>query len=196
MYRSMFIVVAFAVTACSSRASRPSSPHSAATAGSVYGRVPDRVGDFALTERTAIAGSPNDSAFRFSDGSATRLSVIQYDVDEDVKIGPDSQKWIVGEGEKFQAVQEIRRNRGQIASYVVVFTDTTRLSVGDRERLEHSTGVSVRLRNDAVVVELQYLYLIGGKFVKVRATVPEQGWQQTEVPTFARELARHLARGT
>jgi hypothetical protein len=43
---------------------------------------------------------------------------------------------------------------------------------------------------------MQYLYLIGGKFVKVRATIPEPGWQQTQVPSFARELALRMARGT
>lgn len=185
-----------AIAACSPRAGAPPSPRPAAAADGPSLRMPARVGDFELTERAAVEGLPSDSVFRFSDGSATRLSVITYDVGEDVKVEPDSQKWTAAEGEKFRVVQEVRQSRGQIAAYVVAFSDTARVSAGDRALLEHAAGVPVRSRSGTVSVELQYLYLIGGKFVKVRATVPEPGWQQTTVPAFARELARHLARGT
>lgn len=192
LYRATLVVAALAAVACSSRAGGPPTPRPAA--GTLYERVPDRVGDFALTERAAVVGLPSDSVFRFSDGSATRLSVILYDAGADVKADPDPQTWTAGEGEKFRVVQEVRRRRGDIAGYVVAFTDTNSVAAGDGEIVEHSAAVPVRSRNGAVSVELQYLYLIDGKFVKVRATVPEQGWQRTKVPAFARELAGRLAR--
>jgi hypothetical protein len=196
MFRVTIIVSLCAVAACSPRAGPHSSPHAAAMAESMDDRMPDRVGEFALTERTAVRGLPRDMMFRYSDGSATRLSVVVYDVGEDVKAEPDSQKWTAWEGEKFEAVQEMRRSRGEIAAYVVAFSGTAHIDAGDRQLLEHSVAVPVRSPNGMVSVEFQYLYLIGGRFVKVRATVPEQGWQQTKVPAFARELAQLLARGT
>lgn len=195
MHRSALVVVALVLVACSSRGAGPAASHPAAAERRFAG-VPDRVGDFALTERSAIEGLSGDSLFRFSDGSTTNLSVIVYDVSDDVKVDPDPQKWTAVEGEKFGAVQEVRRRRGQIADYVVSFSDTARVPVAGGTLLEHSVGVPVRSPAGAISVELQYLYLIGGKFVKVRATIPEQGWQQSNAPTFARELARHLAGGS
>ena len=53
----------------------------------------------------------------------------------------------------------------------------------------------VRFRNGAIAVDMQYLYLIGNKLVKVRAIIPGQSWEQTQVPGFARELAIRLAGG-
>ena len=164
--------------------------------GKLYSRVPTEIGAFKLTERTAVTGAPSDSLFRFSDGSRTILSVFIYDVADDVKSDPDPQKWTVYEGNKFEAVQKIRVRRGDIASYVLAFSDTTRFPAGADTILENFIAMPVRQRNGAVTVDMQFLYLIDGKFVKVRATIPEAGWEQTEVPSFARELAVRMARGT
>ena len=159
----------------------------------LYARIPFELEGFKLTAREAVSGAPADSAFRFSDGSPTILTVFVYDVDAEVKVDADSQKWTPREGEKFKAVQEIQRSRGRIAAFTVAFSDTTRFAAGERRILEHSIAIPVRFPNGVVAVEFEYLYLIDGKFVKVRATVPEQGWQQTHVPLFARALATRMA---
>ena len=186
-------LVALAALACSSRAPRPATTPDASA--SVYARIPDRIGDFELTERAVVTGLETDSLFRFSDGSETRLTVIVYEPGEDVRDDADSQKWTAVEGARFPITQEVRRSRGQIVAYVVSISDTSRIDVAGGQLLQHFAAVPVRHRNGTVVVELQYLYLIDGKFVKVRATVPEPGWQQTRVPAFARDLARQLAGG-
>ncbi|CAN5892232.1 hypothetical protein BH11GEM2_BH11GEM2_00960 [soil metagenome] len=157
--------------------------------------MPDKVGAFKVTERMGIRGFPTDSLFRFRDSSKTNLSVIIYDIPADVRVDSDSQKWTLREGEKFKAVQDVLKSRGQIAAYTLAFSDTIRFTVDARGILEHSIAGSVRFPNGAIAVELQYLYLIGGKFVKVRGTIPAQGWQQTRAPSFARELAVRMARG-
>lgn len=59
--------------------------------------------------------------------------------------------------------------------------------------LESRIVAPVRFRNGTVAVDMQFLYLIDGKFVKVRATIPAQDWQQSTVPSFSRALARRLA---
>lgn len=177
-------------------AQQPASAGTSAPGSNLYARIPAEIGAFRLAERTAVRGLPTDSLFRFRDGSQTILSVIVYDVAADVRVDADSQKWTAREGEKFKAVQDVRASRGQIAAYEVAFSDTTRFAAGDRTILEHSIAAPVRFPNGAIAVELQYLYLIDGKFVKVRATVPEKGWEETQVPGFARELALRMARRT
>src|SRR5262245_2656044 len=168
-------------------------PATRSPVGALYTRIPSELEAFKLTAREGVSGAPTDSAFRFRDGSPTILTVFVYGVDPDVKVDADSQKWTPREGEKFKAVQEIQRSRGRIAAFTVAFSDTTRFAAGERRILEHSIAIPVRFPNGVVAVEFEYLYLIEGKFVKVRATVPEQGWQQTHVPLFARALATRMA---
>ena len=188
------LVVGCATSPARSTAPRPEQA-APVTSTNLYIRIPDAIGAFKLTERATIRGIPTDSIFRFRDGSATILSLIIYEVPSDVKVGDDPQKWTQREGEKFRAVQEIRQNRGQISAFQVAFSDTARIA-GAQQILEHSIAVPTRMPNGAVAVEMQFLYLIGGKFIKVRGTIPEQGWEQTQVPAFARELALRLAGAT
>jgi hypothetical protein len=170
------------------------SPSTSEPAATLYTRIPSQIGQFKLTERMTVRGMA-DSIYRFSDGSKTNLSVIVFDVTIDGGDN-DTQKWVALEGNKFQEAQEIRRNRGLIAAYVLAYSDTTRFLVGSRNLLEHNIAMPTRYPNGAITVEMQYLYLIDNKFVKVRGSIPEPGWQQTRVPSFARELARRLAGGT
>lgn len=175
-------------------ASQPGSP--AAARVRLYERIPEQIGAFKLTQRATVRGLRTDSLFRYRDGSRTLLTVIIYDVPEDIRTHPDTQQWTHREGEKFKHVQEIQVRRGFLRGYQLAFSDTTRFTVGPRSFLQHSVATPVRFANGAVAVEMQFLYLIDGKFVKVRGTVPEQGWQESRVPEFARELATTLASDT
>jgi hypothetical protein len=161
----------------------------------VYAGIPSEIGAFKLTERTAVRGLATDSIFRYRDGSRTILSVIIYNVPDGVRVDADSQKWTAREGDKFKRVQDLYVSRGQLAAYTVAFSDTTRFPAAGHNILEHSIATPVRFPNGAIAVELQYLYLIGGKFIKVRATIPQAGWEQTNVPSFARETAQSIVRG-
>lgn len=160
----------------------------------LYARVPAVVDSFTLTERVAIRGTATDSLYRFRDGSRTIVSVIVYDIVDGSKVGPDPQKWSVSEGEKFKDVQEVRRGRGELDAYTVAFSDSVRVAVPGGDVLEHRIAVPARYPNGAIVVDMQFLYVIDGKFVKVRATIPSVGWEQSRVPLFARALATQLVR--
>lgn len=200
LLRFLFALAALGSTgACARPSPEPVTPIpgvvAARLSGNLYARIPAELGAFKLTERTAINGIPTDSLYRFRDSTRTNVSVIIYNVSPDAMQGADPQQWTSREGEKFRAVQAAQRERGKIADYVVAFSDTARLSVGSGSILEHSIASPTRFPNGNIAVEMQYLYLIDGKFVKVRATVPEQGWQRTGVPSFARALARRMAGG-
>lgn len=162
----------------------------------IYSRIPEQIGAFRLTQRSTVRGLRTDSLFRYRDGSRTLLTVIIYDVPADIRAHADTQQWTHREGEKFKLVQEIQVQRGFLRGYQLAFSDTTRFVVGARALVQHSVATPVRFASGAVAVEMQFLYLIDGRFVKVRATVPEQGWQDTKVPEFARELATTLASGS
>ena len=154
--------------------------------------VPSQVGRYRVTSREGVEGFPNDSAFRFSDGSATRVTVFVYAISPDVQVGPDSQSWTVREGRKFQEVQPIRVQQGQIEAFNLAFANTGEITAANRRITESAMAIAVRLHG-RVAVDFQYLYLVAGRFLKVRATVPSEGWERTDVPTFARELARQIA---
>lgn len=181
-------------TSASPAGARPSAVSPAPTA-SVYARVPAQVGEFRLTERASVSGAPGDSLFRFRDSSRTNLTVFIYEIGADVRVEADSQLWTAREGGKFKEIQDIRVARGQIAEYVLAVSDTSRIGIGRYDILEHWMATPVRFPSGAIAVDMQFLYLVGGKFIKVRATIPEQGWEQTRVPSFARELALRLAGG-
>lgn len=195
--RNALALMAVGLAGCSQPAVPPAGKMPAPVApGSVYARMPPEVGAFKLTERGVVTSRPADSLFRFSDGSTTAVTVIIYDISPDVRVDPDSQKWTAHEGEKFREVQAIRRSRGQIADFTDPISDTTRLLVHGQSILEHWIAVPTRFANGNVVVETQHLYLISGKFLKVRTTVPANRWGQSGVSAFARQLAERLAGGS
>ena len=167
----------------------------AAPAPSLYAHIPAEIGDFKLTERSVVRGLPTDSLFRYRDSSRSILTVIIYDVPAEVRVDADSQQWTYREGERFKLIQDIQRQRGRLRDYELAFSDTLRLQVGAQSFVQHAIATRGTYASGAKAVDMQYLYLIGGKFVKVRATIPGQEWQQTQIPTFARELAVRLASG-
>jgi hypothetical protein len=190
--------IAVAVAACASAS------HSAATStvaeapaavhtSVVYARIPQAIGAFKLTERAVVRAAPFDSIFRYSDSSPTILSVIIYAISNSSKVDADSQKWTAREGALFEKVEEIQRQRGVLSDYKVAFSDSERFNVGKRQLLEHSIAIPVRYANGRIAVESQHLYLIDGKFVKVRATVPLEGWEHNDALIFGRKLATILA---
>ena len=168
----------------------PSVSPAGAARRSIYQRIPDSVGSYRLTQRSVVRGVPTDSLFRFSNGSRTIVTVLVYDISSDVKVEPDSQKWTFREGEKFKLVQQIRRDRGDISEFTEPLSDSTRMTIGSRQLLEHSIVIPTRYNNGAVTVEYQILYLIDGKFLKVRATIAADDFRKSTVREFSKNLAR------
>ncbi|MGH7531614.1 MAG: hypothetical protein ACREMN_14630 [Gemmatimonadales bacterium] len=155
--------------------------------------VPTRVGDYRLTERDTIAQEHGGGhVYRFSDGSATRLTVFVYRIPADVQEGPDSAAWVHRESEKFTRVLPIQVERGVYEAYEVAFAHAEPDVRGADTIPGHVVGAGTR-RGGEVFVELQYLYLVRGRFVKVRATIPSDRWQETTVPNFAKALVGSIA---
>jgi hypothetical protein len=121
--------------------------------------------------------------------------VFRYLIPPDVQIGPDSEAWAAHEAGKFVEVQPILVRQGRIDNYEVVFVDSAAFAAGKRILVERRILVVTRSRG-RVNVDFQYLYLVNGRFLKVRATIPSDGgWENSGVPGFARALAERLATG-
>jgi len=184
-------VVGVAMAACSHAVRTAPAPMHPADS-SRTSRVPMQVGRYRLTRRDWIRGTQNDSAYHFTDGSPARVTVFLYAIPADVQVGPDSQSWTAREGKKFEEVQPLLVQQGVMDMYRLAFANSEHITVGNRAIMEHATAIAVR-RSGSVAVDFQYLYLVAGQFLKIRATVPSEGWERTDVPTFAREMARRVA---
>jgi hypothetical protein len=163
--------------------------------GTMYSRIPAEVVGFRLTERATVTNTPTDSLFRYRGDSRTTITVIIYEVPADAKVGADSQQWTPRHGERFREVMSVLRERGRVESFTDPVTDTARFAVRNQAILEHGIFIPTRYPNGTVAVEMQFLYLIEGKFLKVRATVPHEEFKESRVGAFARELARRVAGG-
>ena len=161
--------------------------------GNIYSRIPAEVAGFKLTERTSVTSVPSDSVFRFRNDSRTTVTVIIYEVPAEAKVGADSQSWTPRQGEQFLEVMVALRERGRISDFTEPVSSTARITGGGREIVEHAMSIPTRHSNGNVVVEMQFLYLIDGKFVKVRATVPHEEFKASRMGSFARELAQRVA---
>jgi hypothetical protein len=87
------------------------------------------IGRYRLTRSQLLPETSRDSIYRYSDGTASIVSVFRYDVPDDVKVVADSQAWIAREGEKFAQVQDAFLEQRKIESFRVVSSGTNELAV-------------------------------------------------------------------
>lgn len=186
--------MAIAMAGCSAAtpAATPSpTPATAASSTSPAPAMPRMVGRYVRIADETVRDAPTDSLFRFTDSLKTRVSVIRYPVRDYNRVGADSQAWTARAGESFREVQPVLVRQGVIQSFEVIFSEAKPVTLGARTLTEHSAAVVTRSRGVSMV-ELQYLYLVRGKFLKIRASVPEDRWETSGIPEFARNLAAHL----
>ena len=155
--------------------------------------VPTRVGRYSLNPPDATAGAASgDTPYRFSDGSQTRVTVFVYAVPADVRQGDEPQTWVTAEGAKFVQVLGIGVERGWYDDFRVAYSDPQPVVRDTLSIPGYEVAAATRSRG-RVSLELEYLYFVHGSFVKVRATVPERGSTETDVPRFAEQLALAIA---
>ena len=150
--------------------------------------IPTTLHGFRLVETKQIPDyDGGGQLYRFTDGTSALLTVFVYPIPTDVQQG-DSANWVLLEGAKFEQVLPIQVERGRYDTYQMAFAEPEPVvSQGDTIR-GHVAAAGTR-SGQSISMQLQYLYLIKGQFVKVRATLPGDSWQQTPVPRFAHDLA-------
>ena len=93
------------------------------------------------------------------------------------------------EGGKFAQVMPIQVQRGRYDAYEMAFADPQPVVTGRDTIPGFVAGAATRTRGE-VSLQMEYLYLVHGQFLKVRATMPHTDWQQARVALFAQDLAR------
>lgn len=154
--------------------------------------LPASVRSYRLIESYPVEGFPQHRGFRYGDGSRTRVSVFVYPADSAIAVAEPRQT-VAQEGPLFAESLPVGVQRGRYDAYNVAFAHADSLEVDGQLVFGHVTAAPTKTAG-RVNVEFQYLYLVGTRFVKVRATVPAAGWQDTDVPLFAKELAATLTR--
>ena len=188
-----FGITGLLVALCLPLASSHLAAQTPANAGSSSGvvahgvRFPSTVRAYALKESNPVRGDSMATMFRYSDGSATRVSVFFYLADS-VAPAADARALVAQTGQSFLETLPIGVQRGWYDSYTTAFSDPDSVTVDGRLLLGNATAAATK-KDGSVHVELQYVYLIGPRLLKVRASVPAEGWEKTDIPRFARELA-------
>lgn len=147
------------------------------------------IGAFRLTEVGTIDGYPLDTIFRFANGSSAFVSAIRYPIPRDVRFGSESAKWTQREGAKFAAIQDVFVSQKRISAFKVVFDSAQVVSVDGDSIFEHSVAIEVRTTN-GTRMDLQYVYAVCNRFLKVRGTFPADTWPRGAFADFSREVLR------
>jgi hypothetical protein len=171
----------------------PSSRAPASELSRLDGLMPEKVGPFSRVAREVMRGGGGDMIFRFRDTSAVNLSVIVYPVrrtgDEGV-LSSDAR--VRHEGALFAETLPVMKDRRWIESFQIILQRPDSLIVDQTVIPGFVTAASTRQRGRAYY-ELQFLHLIRGDYVKVRATVPEPLWPREDLAAFDSSLIRILA---
>lgn len=146
-------------------------------------------------DRYTLAGSellptgPRDSIYRYRDSSTAFVSLIRYAVTPDVRFDADSQAWTLREGDKFPEVQQVLLEAGRQDSNNLLVADSSQIDVGGRAISESMYAMAVT-RMRVPTVEVQYLYLIGDRFLKVRGSFQSDQWDRSDIAEWAQASAR------
>lgn len=154
--------------------------------------IPASVNSFKLTEQDRFDDPALGSSYRFTDGSADRVTVFLYPVPSDVEDGTDDQARVDAEGAKFLAAFPIGVQRGWYDAYEIAFADPQPIHLQDQTIAGFSAAVPTR-KDDAITVEVQYLYLVSGCFLKARGSLDGSTWMQSSFPKFAKDLGAAAA---
>ena len=185
-----WVTLGAALGACA-RASTVPAATQAAGATRAPMEIPESVGAFRRIAVRPVRGAPNDTNYRFDNGAGVGISVFRYAIPADVQRDRDTVAWIRREGEKFPVVQRILVSRGVADSMKV------RLSMLNPARPEFPLAEYVGVvqtwsARHGVMIESEYIYVVDGRFLKIRASEPDAVEGGSQAAQFARQLLRSM----
>ncbi len=164
----------------------------AAGAGDPCPALPDSLHGYHLTETGPLADTSLGVRYRYAGPPRELVTVFLYPIPADVRTGEDLQAWVSAEGKKFEAMLPLGVQRGFWEQYAGAFANAEPIAVEGGTVPGFIAGAATK-RNGRISVELQYVYAVCGRFLKVRGTLPQEGWEESDFPTFAKALAARLA---
>lgn len=154
--------------------------------------IPADIDAYHLIQTKAMADSADGVAYRFVTSVPELVTVFLYPIPTDVRAGADTAAWIKAEAEKFTRLLPAGVKRGWYDVYAVAFESPDTIQLSNRPATGFLSGATTK-RGNKVSVELQYLYPVCGKFVKVRGTLDSDTWGDSKFPLFAKHLIKFLS---
>jgi hypothetical protein len=168
-----------------------STPATAPVALSGPVEIPQSVGAFRLLGARAVQGAPNDTNYRFDNGAGLGISVFRYAIPDDVRVDGDTLEWIRREGQKFAAVQRILVSRG-VADSMKMRVGALNAARSDFPLAEHVGVAQTWSARRGTMLESEYLYVVDGRFLKIRGSEKDAIEGTSEVAQFARQLLQAI----
>jgi len=148
--------------------------------------APQRVGHYTRGSGKDY-GSPEGGVSYDYSSKKTSLTVYFYARDSTLR-NLGATEALIQETGRFKQVLEIERQRGRWDAYEIAFDGPDSVKVSDTVLPGRQVAVVIR-RGKAAYVSLFYLYAVGNEWIEVRGTVPVPGWQNTDIPVFARQVS-------
>ena len=156
--------------------------------------MPKQIGAFRMIERHEMQPSGTGTMHRFRDSTAVNLSVILYDAtSRRDERGADPRALVENEGRLFAEVLEIQLRRRVYRSYAPIVARYDSVVVGQGIVPGFFVAASAIHPGGRKSYEVQYMFLIGDMFVKVRVTIPEENWPRPDLESFVNSLVTTLA---
>jgi hypothetical protein len=156
--------------------------------------VPQEFQGYQLKDTRIFPDSANGIGFLLADSTGGRVTLFIYPIPPALRAMGDIRSAVREEGNKFQAVMQagLRSGYYQALSPGTIAHPDSAASGG--EYIPGFLGVAVARRGNTVAVEMQYLFAVCDRFVKLRTTLSSETWSSSPFPTFARDMAAYLAR--
>ncbi len=153
--------------------------------------VPTELNGYRVMGTKVFEDSANGTSYSFSNGSSDRVTLFVYPVRAESRLGNDPRDWVAAEAKRFKALFPAGVQRGWWQSYVMAFDHADSVAVAGQQIPGYLVAGATR-RGDVINVELEYVFGICDRFVKMRATLASATWQESPFPTFAKDLAAYL----
>ena len=157
-------------------------------------RAPEQVGRFTRGELHDFGSAEGGVAYQYSAAEdSTRLTIYLYRRSAEERSATPADA-IKGQSETFKQALDIERSRGTFEDYGIAFENKTSVETKSGELPGYEIVFALR-RNGAVFVSMFFIYAVEDAFIKIRGTVPESRWEQTDIPSFARAFVAEAVSG-
>ena len=185
------LAVFAALAGCRSAGTRVS-PVPVASSTAIEGRVPTTLGAFRQVERETLPKGLGTS-FRFRDSSGTRFTLFIYEPEPEARAKyPETAALLEHEAEILFVIMEAQERQGAITGNRRLATRRDSVDV-DRRVVPGHMVATASTRGGEALIELEYLYLVDAKFVKVRISVPAARWPRSDLEPAIKTLLTALA---
>ena len=153
--------------------------------------VPSELNGYRLTDTKVFDDSTEGTSYRYKNGSSDLVTMFIYPISPAARRGSDVRDWVAAEGQGFKEVFPAGVQRGWWQEYTAAFDHPDSVLVGT-EQIPGYLVAGVTRRGNVVNVELEYLFEMCDRFVKVRGTLASATWNQSLFSRFAKDAVAYL----